>query len=189
MKTTIVYESMFGATRRIAEAIARGARTAGGVRVEVSCRRVTEVRSADVADTDVLVLGGPTHAHSMSRPSSRTQAEKWAQDPKQGLTLEPDARDRGIREFIKELPSGGGAFVAFGTRVEAPEMFTGSAANAIGKRLEKKGLRPLLPARTFLVNGASRLLEGEEARAEDLGRALVEAAGRRDASVADASDA
>jgi hypothetical protein len=184
LRTTIVYESMFGATRTVAEAIARGVREAGGA--EVALRRVGEVALEDVAAADVLVVGGPTHVHSLSRPESRKGAEDWSRDPEKDLTLEPGARGTGVREFIRDLPATRAAFVAFDTRAGGPEIFTGSAANGIRKRLRKKGLRSLLPPQSFVVDGRSRLLDGEEERAAELGRTLL-AEARRSITPAGAS--
>jgi hypothetical protein len=181
-RTLIVYESMFGATRHIAEAIARGARDAGGQDMQVVLRRVGELHTGEISDSDILVLGGPTHAHSMSRSATRSQAEKWAADAGLPLTLEPDAVRTGVRELIAELPPSTAAFVAFDTLVDAPEVFTGSAARGIRKRLKKKGLVSLLPAQSFLVDKDGRLLDGEDRHAEELGHAVVKAAAARAAS-------
>lgn len=172
----VVYESMFGATRRIAESIDRGARSVVGDHVTVRLRRVSDVLPADLTDLDVLVVGAPTHTHSLSRPESRAEAAKWAADPDQHLALEPDAGFDGVREFLGTLHPTDADFVAFDTRVDAPEIFTGSAARAIRKRLTKKGLEALLPPQSFLVTKEGRLLDGEEQRAEELGRSLVAAA-------------
>jgi hypothetical protein len=172
----IVYESMFGATRSVAESVERGARSVVGHSARITLRRVSEVLSDDLQDIDVLVLGGPTHTHSLSRPETRAEAAKWAEDPAQDLTLEPDATYEGLREFIGTLHPTDADFVAFDTRVDAPEIFTGSAARAIAKRVAVKGLEPLLPPQSFLVTKEGALLAGEEQRAEDLGRALVGAA-------------
>jgi hypothetical protein len=129
-----------------------------------------------VIDLDVLVVGAPTHTHALSRPESRAEAARWASDPSRHLTLEPDALEEGVREFLPTLHPTDADFVAFDTRVDAPEVFTGSAARGIGKRLRRKGLEALLPAESFLVTKEGALLDGEERRAEELGRALVEAA-------------
>jgi hypothetical protein len=174
----IVYESMFGTTRHVAESIESGARSVVGNHVTVTLRRVSEVLPDDLMDTDVLVIGGPTHAHSMSRPESRAEAAKWAADPARQLTLEPDATFDGVREFLRTLHPTDADFIAFDTRVDAPEMFTGSAARAIRKRITRKGLEALLPPQSFLVDKEGHLIEGEERRAEELGRELIAAARR-----------
>lgn len=67
MKITIVYESMFGSTRAIAEAIGEGC----GQWADVEVVSVADADPGMVDRTDVLVVGGPTHAWGMSRPSTR----------------------------------------------------------------------------------------------------------------------
>jgi hypothetical protein len=174
MLITIVYESLFGATRRVAEAIARGAERAGADDT-VTLRRVGEVSPEDVAASDILVVGGPTHVHSMTRPATRAEAEKWSKDPEKGLTLEPGALGSGVREFVRDLDGVNATFVSFDTRADSAEIFTGSAAKAIRKGLRKKGLKALLPAQSFVVTPEGHLVEGEEERATVLGQSLVSA--------------
>ena len=67
MKALVVYESMYGNTRSVAEAIVEGlCETAEPRLVPVS-----EAKAAVHEGADLLVVGGPTHAHGMSRPSTR----------------------------------------------------------------------------------------------------------------------
>ena len=100
MSIVVVYESMFGNTRTIALAIAEGLAPFGAVSTaNVNDPGVKEaIRSADL-----LVLGGPTHVHGMTRPSSRKEAAAWAEDTSKNLTLEPSAPGTGVREWIKDL--------------------------------------------------------------------------------------
>src|SRR4051794_34303203 len=56
MRALIVYESMYGNTRQIAEAIAEGCRQAG----EASVVRAASCDPAMLAGLDLLVIGGPT---------------------------------------------------------------------------------------------------------------------------------
>jgi len=56
MKITIVYDSIFGNTAQIARAIAVALRTSHAVRLLT----VQEARSADLTDTDLLIVGSPT---------------------------------------------------------------------------------------------------------------------------------
>lgn len=164
---TIVYESMFGSTRQVAQAIAEGLR-------ETTPVTVMPVKDAPETfpDAGLLVVGAPTHAHGLSRPSSRTEAGKWGDDPDRGLALEPDAEGIGVREWLDicgELPA---RFAAFDTRADMPEIFSGSAAAGIEKRLKKQGARRLLKNASFLVDKKSALEPGELDRARDWGRAL-----------------
>ena len=153
---TIVYESMFGSTRQVAEAIAEGLR-------ETTPVTVMPVKDAPETfpDAGLLVVGAPTHAHGLSRPSSRTEAGKWGDDPERRLALEPDAEGIGVREWLDtcgELPA---RFAAFDTRADMPEIFSGSAAASDREAVEEAG-RPApaedreLPRRQEERAGAGR---------------------------------
>ena len=72
MRAVIVYESMFGSTKKVAEAIAGG--LADGA--EVSVVPVTSAGAHTLDGADLVVVGGPTHTHGMSRPSTRKVAGK-----------------------------------------------------------------------------------------------------------------
>ncbi|GAA4488441.1 flavodoxin family protein [Rhodococcus olei] len=169
MRTLVVYESMFGSTRLVAEAIARGVADAGAVQV----LPVSHAGEADLAGYDLVVVGGPTHVHGMSRPSSRRGAEQTAERPGAEETLEPDATDTGVREWLSALPPIHGRAAAFDTRRHAPALLTGRASKGIGKRLRQRGYDLVAESESFLVDKQSRLEPGEEARAEQWGRALA----------------
>lgn len=166
----IVFESMFGSTRRVAEAIAEGM----SGRVQVSVTSATD--KPTVNPSDVLIVGAPTHAHSLSRPESRREAVRWAQDSKAHLTLEADGRASGIREWLEAAPAVSHGFAAFDTRVDMPRIFTGSAATVIAKRLRKQGNNAIAGAESFLVDKDSHLLEGELERARHWGARLADTA-------------
>lgn len=68
MRTLVVYESMFGNTRHVAEAIARGLEDAG----TVATVPVARVGDEDLSSYDLVMVGGPTHVHGMSRDSTAT---------------------------------------------------------------------------------------------------------------------
>jgi flavodoxin len=63
MKALVVYESMFGNTEEIAHAIADGL----GESVEVQLAEVADAPVEPNPDVALIVVGGPTHAFSMSR--------------------------------------------------------------------------------------------------------------------------
>jgi hypothetical protein len=154
MKALVIYESMYGNTAAVASAIADGIARSG---VEAHARPVTEVRPALAAEADLLVVGGPTHAHGMSRPSTRKTAAADKKNAFSQPTLQP-----GLREWIAELPRGNGRLAAaFDTRINKPVLLTGSAAKGIGRRLGRQGYRLLVDPECFLVSTDNRLLEGE----------------------------
>ena len=162
----IVYESMFGATRRIAEAL------------EAGLREVSPVALVSIADIGsllhqprVVIVGAPTHGHGLSRPESRVEAARWALHDRKHLTLEPGIDD-GVREWLQTRPSWISHHAAFDTRADMPRIFSGSAAAAIDRRLTKLGSDAIDEPHSFLVDRTSRLLDGEEDRAREWGREL-----------------
>lgn len=173
MTTAVVlYESMFGNTRRIAEAIGDGLAKYATVRVGA----VSAV-GGDHAAADLVVVGAPTHAHSLPRSTSREEAARWARDPEQHLELEADADAAGVREWIESLDAAPLRWTAFGTRVDIPRIFAGDASVAIEKRLHRLGSRPATDSECFLVTTKNALVDGELERARawgaELGRALL----------------
>ena len=66
-RATVVYESLFGSTREVAEAVAEGLRAAPGAAVD--CRPVADAGPA-LGQVDLLVAGGPTHFLGMTSQRS-----------------------------------------------------------------------------------------------------------------------
>ncbi|HEV7951183.1 MAG TPA: flavodoxin domain-containing protein [Glaciihabitans sp.] len=172
MKAFVVYESMFGNTRRIAEAIASGLEIVGNVTVQC----VTDTPAEVLFDTDLLVVGGPTHAHSWSSPTTRAEAAKLAADPNRALSAEPNSTGQGLREWVPALPFSRRLCAAFDTRADALRLLTGAAGVRIDKELHKRGMRTVSPPASFLVDSANSLLPGEEDRARAWGLHVAVAA-------------
>jgi hypothetical protein len=167
MTALVVYESMFGNTRIIAEAIARGIGSPEAVAVAVN-----DVVPETLQGVDLLVVGGPTHVHSMTRPVSRKAARDQAAKSDGQLLLEPFSDAFGLREWLAALPTLYVAAVAFDTRMRGPAFVTGRASKAIAKLLASHGLRVVAPARSFLVTKANTLMPGELRAAEEWGESL-----------------
>ena len=70
MKITIVYESMFGNTHEVAQAISEGAREASSD-ADVECVAVADASAELIKSIDLLVVGGPTHIRGMTSAFSR----------------------------------------------------------------------------------------------------------------------
>jgi len=161
----VVYESMFGNTQQVAQAVAEG--MAGFLSVEV-----VEVGAAPAGlpgETALLVVGAPTHAFGMSRPNTRQDAARQgAPDALVSPTI-------GVREWLAELEPAAQsrtAAAAFDTRIRVP--LPGSAARAIRRRLRNLGFTLAGPARTFSVKGTrGPLADGELDAARVWGRALA----------------
>jgi len=171
MRAVVVYESMYGNTHVVATAIGRGLTPIG----EVDVVPVEQATAELLATADLLVVGGPTHGHSMTRESTREAAVRDAQKPDSTLTLDPDAEGEGLREWFDELGTLACAAAAFDTRFDMAATLTGRASKGIKKRLEHHGLRLLTPPESFFVQKGNTLEDGETARAETWGAQLATA--------------
>ncbi len=138
MRTLIVYDSVYGNTAKVAQAI--GDALAG----EVSVRRVGGAEdAAKVQAVDLLIVGTPTHG---GRPTEALQG--W-------LDQVPATTLQGIR------------VATFDTRssTKLARIF-GYAAPRIADGLERKGGTLLVPPAAFFVKGTKGpLKEGELERA------------------------
>lgn len=171
MKAVVIFESMYGNTRAVAEAVAEGLLAAGDVQVTVLpvSEAGAETSTEIISDADLLVVGGPTHMHGMSRPSSRHAAQEAAVKPDSGLVVDPAADGPGVREWLAHLEHLGGLSAAFDTRLDAPPIFTGSAAARIARELRRSGLTAIARPESFLVTKKTQLCAGETARAREWG--------------------
>ena len=170
MKALIVYESMFGNTRAVAEAIAEGLRDS----VDVTVLPVADAPDS-TAGVDLLVAGAPTHAHGLSRPASRMEAGQWANDPVKHLALEPDAEGIGMREWLASCVGVAPRFAAFDTRADIAKLLSGSAAGKIDRSLRKLGSAEVAEPESYLVDKETRLEATERERAVSWGRELAKA--------------
>lgn len=169
MTIAVVFESMFGSTREIALAIAEGLAPYG----VVVTANVNDPRAMQaVHSANLLVVGGPTHVHGMSRPSSREEALAWSQDPKKDLALEPSAPGTGVREWLKDVGHVPHLSAAFDTRVDMARLLSGAASGHIQHALVKQGSREVISPESFLVTKESKLAEGELARARNWGTSV-----------------
>jgi hypothetical protein len=161
MTTLVVHESMFGNTRTVARAIAQD------LPRPVEVMDVADAPPSLPADVDLLVVGGPTHAFSMSRSSTRHDAATQGADA--------GHEGRGIREWLAELPPTPHVAVAtFDTRVAKARRLPGSAARSASKVVARRRLGHVIDVESFYVDGVSGpLLEGEVDRARAWARSLA----------------
>jgi flavodoxin I len=138
MRTLVIYDTQFGNTERIAQAVAQALSAYGPSR---ACL-VKGVSTLDLEGVDLVVLGSPT------------QAWKATDGIRSFLSLIP-------RESLA------GRFAAsFDTRLHGPALITGSAARAIARDLRRLRCDVLVPAESFFVAGKEGPLDdGETARA------------------------
>ena len=163
MQAVVVYESMYGNTHLIADAIGAGLRTA----FDVSVIPVSHASAAVLNGADLVVVGGPTHVHGMSRASTRKAAVQAADKPAGGLKVEPDALGPGLREWFGSLGDYPVRAAAFDTRMHGPATFTGRAAKGVTRLLRQHGFEVVAEPESFLVTKQDRLEPQEEDRARD----------------------
>lgn len=161
MNTLIVYESMWGNSHTVAQAVARGLGDG------VTLLDVSEAPAALPSDIDLLLVGGPTHAFSMTRASTRRDAiAKGAPDR---------PVEKGVREWLDHLDACDHLDVAtFDTRVGSVRHLPGSAAKAAGKEVRRHRIGRLVATMSFYVDDMEGpLADGELERAEAWGRSLA----------------
>ena len=169
MRALIIYESMYGNTHAIAGAIAGGLQPGTDVTVIPVAGATPELLAA----ADLIVAGGPTHVHGMSRPATRKSAVNEAGKHDGQPALDADAEGPGLRDWFGSLGRMEGMAAAFDTRLAGPAMFTGSAAKGIAKLLERHGFTLIAEAESFLVTSDNKLRAGEDDRAQNWGQALA----------------
>lgn len=148
MKALVVYDSKFGNTKQVAQAIAD----------TLAERYTVQVIPAPEAgplpaDVDLLVLGGPTHAHGLSVPLRALLA---------GVS----------RGSLRGVPA-----ATFDTRFQMSRWLSGSAARVAARRLRRARCVLVVPPESFFVARAQEgpLLPGELERAGAWARGLLAA--------------
>jgi hypothetical protein len=173
MRAVVVYESMYGNTHLVADAIATGLRAAAEDDIVVAS--VDAANAVLLAGADLVVVGGPTHAHGMSRENTREAAVDAARKAGSDLAVDPDAEGPGLRDWfntLDHLPTKG---AAFDTRIKAPAALTGRASKGIAKRLRDHGCTLIVEPMSFLVTKESHLVDDEATRAREWGTQLAAA--------------
>ncbi len=166
MKALVVYESLWGNTEKVARSVAAGLAETAEVTV-ADVREIPELAS----DVELLVAGGPTHAFSMTRASTRADALQ------KGATHE--AGPVGLREWLDRLPEVGRrpAVATFDTRVDKVRHLPGSAARSAARSVRRHGYRAADTHSFYVADMDGPLLPGEEERATEWGRELAESTG------------
>ena len=148
MKGMVVYDTSYGNTRAVAEAISDTMKESG---IEVDACYVKDVKKLSGKDHDFLVFGSPTRWGTMSFTAKgflgKVKSEEWANKP----------------------------FAAFDTELrENIERKEGSAAEKIAEKLREKQMNQLLPVLKAVVLGMrGPLQEGEIERTREYARDLV----------------
>jgi len=157
MKALIVYESAWGNTKAVAEAIAEG--LADEITYELT--PVGEALRLDQVEPDVLIVGAPTQAFGLSRQVTRDEAHQRG-----GQLVE-----FGVREWL-ESPSVTLRVATFDTHVRHPNL-PGYAGRKAAKKLKKLGCTLIAkPESFFVADYEGPLLDGELDRARSWGQEL-----------------
>lgn len=165
MRALVVYESLWGNTEKVARAIAAELQKTMEVVVND-----TDTAPGSVDGFDLVLVGGPTHALSMSRASTRADAVTSRHAPQHP--------GRGIREWFNDLSPApeGTRGASFDTRLDSPRL-PGSAAKAAKHELRSLGFTVIVKPETFRVHGGEGpLVDGELERAAEWARDVASAA-------------
>jgi len=146
MKALIVYDSVYGNTEKIARAVAEAITPS----YEVKVVRVGEANPSELASTDLLIVGSPTHA---GRPTPA------------------------IQDLLNKVPKLQGINIAaFDTRITTKLVRVfGYAAGRIAGNLKRKGGTLIVSPEGFFVTGnKGPLKEGELERAAGWAKGILE---------------
>ena len=147
MDALVLYDSQYGDTRRIAQAIADKLAEFG----EARAVRLDPRQALELQGVDVFIVGCPTQGW---RPTPATQS-----------FLEEVSF-----EELRSL-----AVACFDTRFRLPRFMTGSAANVMAGKLREKGSSLLVAPESFFVKGTEGpLRDGELERASTWARQIVD---------------
>jgi flavodoxin len=156
MKVLVLYDSVFGNTEKIAQAIGN----ALGSPPDVETRRVGDVQPEQLVGMKLLIVGSPTRK------------------------FRPTPAITGLLKRIPRHGLQGTRVAAFDTRISMDDVDSsllhtlvklfGYAAEAIAGRLKKKGGTLAMPPEGFIVKGTEGpLKEGELERAAAWARQII----------------
>jgi flavodoxin len=146
MKGLVVYDSNDKNAERLAVVIGEQLQRGG----EVEVVPVNSLSTRDIAEVDLLAVGGPTWIYGLSAPL------------KGFLHMMPNHRVYGVNA------------VTFGTRMPGLQFLTGSAARQAANILTHKGAVLLMPPESFFTRGIrGPLAEGEIERARAWAKAVL----------------
>lgn len=177
----VVHESMFHNTATIADVVSASLTAEG---MDVTCVDVADAPPLATVNVDLLVVGAPTHAFSLSRPSTREDAVR------QGAPAE-HART-GVREWLAAAPAhpdGVGLAAVFDTRATKVRRLPKAAGTRGAHLLKRLGFTMVHRPEPFLVADVKGpLVDGEVERAAGWGMELAREVRQR-LSVSTARDA
>ena len=164
VKAVVVYESLWGNTAAIANAIAEG--IGPGALVLSTAETTAEA----MAGVDLVVAGSPVLGFKLPTEQMRQGARS---NPGGRPPRPADLSHPSMRSWLDRLPAGCGRSAAFDTQVRGP---FGKAAPSIAEALERAGYARLVEPTGLVVKGKfGPLRKGELERARRWGGELVAA--------------
>jgi hypothetical protein len=165
LKAVVVYESLWGNTAAVAQAIAEG------IGPEARPLSTAEATGSAIVDVDLIVAGAPVIGFKLPTEQMRDGIRA---NPGRA-PAPPDLSHPPMRSWLAALPAGHGRSASFDTQVRGP---FGSAAPAIAEALEGAGYRRLAEPHGFGVKGRyGPLRKGELDRAHAWGAELARSIG------------
>ena len=157
MNALVVYDSLFGNTERIAQAIG----DALAAQADVQTLRIGDVKPEHLTGLNLLIVGSPTHG---GRPTPALKA--WLQ------ALAPNSlAGINVAAFDTRIPTDGANWF-----VNLIVKFFGYAAQPLAKSLTDKGGTQVIQPQGFIVTGREGpLKEGELERAAAWAQQIVKA--------------
>lgn len=154
MKALVIYDSEFGNTEQIAQAISR----ALGAYGEVAAAKEREVRLDHLAGLDLLVVGSPTQRFRQL-PAISAMLDGFPQNSLKGVKAAAFDTRLTMGEINKT------AVLAFFVKLAGDSAY---AAKHIANQLKKKGGQLIAPPEGFYVDGMKGpLVQGELERAAE----------------------
>lgn len=144
MKALIIYDSLYGNTEKIAQAIG------SGIAGEVKVVKASEANPAELASYELVIVGAPTQGGRPSKPMQEFLGKTPA-------------------DALKNV-----SVTAFDTRLKTKIVkIFGFAAGKIADSLKGKGGNLVVEPQGFFVQGKEpTLYEGELERAKEWGRGI-----------------
>lgn len=170
MRAVVIYESMFGSTKSVAEAVSHG--LAGYM--ETAVIRAADATPEDLGNACLVIIGAPTHLRALPWPATRSGAPEYVRRSKGRLILEPEADTApGVREWLSGLDALELSMpvACFDTRAKGPGFLTGRASKSIARALKRRHAS-LLSAPESFRTARNQLVTGEYERAVAWGRSL-----------------
>jgi hypothetical protein len=165
-RAIVVFESMFGNTEQVAVAVADGLKTEG---VPTAVFEVSTAPADLPPSVDLVVVGAPTHAFSLSRPKTRSEAVRQGADETKAAI--------GLREWLETVrpPADHPVHVADydtrATQVRRLPAAAGPSAARLARR--RRFARVDRPVAFLVADMQGPLVDGEIDRATSWGRSLA----------------